>query len=132
MQPNPPKDQLKPARAKTQKSPDSVKVSELVVAPEPEAPIINPPTVNGRPVTELSALISPAAFLVTRDGGTHEVTRCYYTGGRYELAGGGRSRLGQFECRGADMAADGRLTVLFSEGYVVSIPGDRIQATHRV
>ncbi len=131
MQPNPPKDPLKPARPKTQKSPDPAKVSEPVPALEPKD-AIQPPTVNGQPVSELSALISPAAFLVTRDGGTHEVTRCYYTGGRYELAGGGRSRLGQFECRGADMAADGRLTVRFSEGYVVSIPGDRIQATHRV
>lgn len=100
-------------------------------APEPET-AKRPPTVAGKPVRELAALIIPAVFLVTEGDGTHEITRCYYLKGKYTIAAGERSRLGPFEVLGADLGADGRLTLTFSQGYVVTAPADRIQATHRV
>lgn len=98
----------------------------------PQEPVSQPsaPTVDGGPVREFAALVSPAAFLITRDGGTHEITRAYYQNGQYTVAHS-TDRLGALRLLG--VALDNRgMTLRFSEGFTVFIPEHRVQATYRV
>lgn len=102
--------------------------------PQPPAtPQCVKPTVHGKPVEEFAALIIPAAFLISKDGGTHEITRCYFMNGQYTIAHSS-ARLGPFTVVGADLVED-RLDLTFSASsgtYVVSVPRSRVQSTHRV
>lgn len=102
-------------------------------APQPVS-LATAPTVDGATVAEFAALISPSAFLISADGGTHEVTRCYYQGGKYSVAHS-TDRLGEFACVGAELTGD-RLTIAFhrktdGSSWLVRIPGNRVMATHR-
>jgi hypothetical protein len=82
-------------------------------------------------VTELAVLIQPAAFLITQDGGTHEITRCYWQHGKYAIGSYANVRVGPYTLVGAALD-DGGLTMTFSGGYTVRIPSTRLQSTHRV
>lgn len=83
-------------------------------------------------MSELAVLVQPAAFLVTQDGGTHEITRCYFQKGKYSVGSYSNARVGQFTVVGAELLESGALQLEFTEGYRVMIPGHRLQSTHRV
>lgn len=88
------------------------------------------PTVNKKPVDELHALISPAAFMVSPSNGTHEITRCYFVKGKYEVSYAS-DRLGSHTVLAADFNSATGLAITVSGGYVVLIPKDRVQLTYR-
>lgn len=83
-------------------------------------------------MTELAILVQPAAFLVTLDGGTHEITRCYFQNGKYAISSYSNARLGQHSVVGAELRADGTLHLHFTGGYSVLIPSHRLQTTYRL
>ena len=95
--------------------------------PQPAAPEA-PCTVRGVRVREFACLFSPCAFLITLDGGSHEITRCFMMSGRFALSGG-FNRLGGLSVEGADYVPEMGLTLTMSKGYRVFVPGDRCQAT---
>lgn len=88
------------------------------------------PTVDGVPVRELNLLVNPAAFLVSSDGGTHEITRAYFQNGKYSI-GIMTHRLGPHALEGITIGERGA-SLKFSTGYVVFIPQHRLQSTHKV
>lgn len=121
MQPDPTRPQVKKKPAKP----------EVAAAPAPvpapaEGP--TPPSVYGEPVGEMSCLVSPAAFLVSSEGGTHEITRLYFQKGKYTIAHS-TSRLGPHGVVGAELTQE-RLIIRFDTGYLVSIPATRVQASY--
>lgn len=81
-------------------------------------------------MSELAVLVQPAAFLVTQDGGTHEITRCYWQHGKYSVGSYSNARIGQFTVVHARLNCD--LELEFTGGYIVRIPESRLQSTHRV
>lgn len=100
------------------------------VAPAPETR--NAPEVFGGACSEFYALISPAAFLVSKGNGTHELTRLYYDGDKYQVAHA-TQRLGGHTAVGAKYDADGlRVTFLDGQGQslIVVVPKDRVQLTY--
>lgn len=91
------------------------------------------PTVQGEAVTEMAVLIQPPAYLITFDGGTHDLSRAFFQDGKYTVAHS-TDRAGPY--RLTDMALDeGSLRLTF-EGtpgrFVVLVPSNRVQSTHRV
>lgn len=98
-------------------------------APAPASTVAPTASVHGAPVTEFHALIGPAAFLITRDGGTHEITRCYYDGQHISL-GYERRKLGGLDVLAADLDHE-RLRITFERGVTVEVPAHRVQATYR-
>jgi hypothetical protein len=91
---------------------------------------VRQPTVAGSHVSVFNALVSPAAFLISPEHGTHEITRCYYDNGKYVVGPAGMTRLGPYTCIGADLERD-FLTLVFSGGIRVAIPVNRVQVTYQ-
>lgn len=93
--------------------------------PEIAKPIqgLRAPTLDGKPLKELSLLIKPApcgpGYLITLDS-TNEFSRVYYHNGRYILREN-TDRLGYSRLESADLTKDGLLLV-FNTGHHVAIP----------
>lgn len=94
-------------------------------APEVIKPIqgVRAPTLDGKPLKELSLLIKPApcgpAYLITLES-THEFSRVYYHNGKYILKEN-VGRLGYSSLESVDLNKEGMILV-FSTGHHVAIP----------
>lgn len=89
---------------------------------------MSPPRVHGKIVRELNVLISPSAFLITREDGTRDFGRLFYQGERY-VVGVEQSRLGSHTVTSAELDDRG-LTVGTDKGARVLVPWTRLQATY--
>jgi hypothetical protein len=92
---------------------------------------VKPPTVNGKTVKMLHALVSPAAFLSTKDIGSHEITRCFYDPDSGYSIGYQTNRIGPHELLEARVDSVLGIELIFSGGYTVLIPQARVQATYQ-
>lgn len=93
----------------------------------------SPPTVhvNGQGAREISMLVSPPAFLVTRKDGTHEITRVFYTeGDPMVVLNSERPRIGGMTVRAVEIDAERGARLTFDTGQVVVIPASRLQYTY--
>lgn len=86
-------------------------------------------SVRGAGVSELRVLIQPAAFVISAEGGTHDLTTVQWDGSKFNL-GTWRERLGPHSVVSVDVSLEGMLLEL-SGGYHVHIPASRLQYTWR-
>lgn len=86
--------------------------------------------VDGAEVVELAVHIKPVAFLVTIADGTHEVSRCFYSGDRFTF-GPDLSRLGALSAERVEYRTREGLTMTFTKGYTLFVPTGHCQATWR-
>lgn len=88
-------------------------------------------TVDGVPVAELALLIKPVAFLVTVEHGTHELTRVFFHGEKFQV-GVDTQRLGGIGIGNVDYRTQGGLRITWDHGYEMFIPSGHCQVTWRL
>lgn len=97
---------------------------------ETPTPTIPSATVDGKSVPEFNALFRPAATLVSRENGVHELTRAYFQDGKFSVAFG-TNRLGGLDCTGVRYITGRGVVVEFTKGFRVFVPEASCQITWR-
>lgn len=74
--------------------------------------------------------MTPSASLISKDGGTHEVTRCYYDAASGYQVAYSTDRLGPHRILAADWETGKGLKLSFSRGLTMVIPFTMVRLTY--